>query len=141
MTETAHNVDFFDRRTNDCPFPAYRQLRDDSPVWQDPTTGMFVLTRYDDIRAVEMDTKRFRNTISTQTVGEIGLSADGVDSKQRFESQQKNDTLQRPTRTTDGSQGPHSTHATNQSILKFDGHSSRPRSGQRIKHTSIGSWV
>ncbi|PQP16558.1 cytochrome P450 [Rhodococcus opacus] len=93
MTETAHNVDFFDRRTNDCPFPAYRQLRNDSPVWQDPTTGMFVLTRFDDIRAVEMDTKRFRNTISTQTVGEIGLSVDGGDSKQRFESQQKNDAL------------------------------------------------
>ena len=52
-------VNFFDPGTNDCPYPAYRQLRDDAPVWRDPRTGMFVITRYDDLRAVLMDTDTF----------------------------------------------------------------------------------
>ncbi len=60
---TVTEINFFDEETHDCPYPAYRQLRDQAPVWQDPVTGMWTLTRYDDIRAALLDTERFTNRI------------------------------------------------------------------------------
>jgi cytochrome P450 len=83
-------IDFFDPKTNDCPYHAYRQMREREPVWKDPKTGMYVLTRYEDIRTVLLDNERFKNTISTQTVGEIGLSDDASSSQENFESQEVN---------------------------------------------------
>ena len=55
------DVNFFDRSTNDCPYHAYQQLRDEAPVWRDPRTGMFVITRYEDLRAILMDTENYVN--------------------------------------------------------------------------------
>ena len=55
------DVDFFDPDIQECPYDAYEVLRDESPVWQDPKTGMFVVTRYDDIQEILRDTQRFRN--------------------------------------------------------------------------------
>ena len=55
------DVNFFDRGTNDCPYHAYKELRDDAPVWKDPSTGMFVITRYEDLRAILMDTTDYVN--------------------------------------------------------------------------------
>lgn len=52
-------VNFFDRATNDCPYPAYDTLRSEAPVWKDPRTGMVVLTGYDDVRAALLDTGTF----------------------------------------------------------------------------------
>jgi cytochrome P450 len=57
------DVNFFDPEVNRCPYPAYEQLREHAPVWKDPLTGMYVLTRYDDIRMVLLDTKRFSNRV------------------------------------------------------------------------------
>ena len=51
--------------TNDCPYDAYQVLRDDAPVWKDPVTGMITLTRYEDIRMVLLDTKRFSNAVGS----------------------------------------------------------------------------
>jgi len=60
-------IDFFDPAVAECPYPAYRQLRDEVPVWLDPTTGMYVVTRYDDVREVVMDPERFSNdTVKNQ---------------------------------------------------------------------------
>ncbi len=53
------DVDFFDPAVNDCPYGAYEVLRDEAPVWHDPATGMFVITRYEDLRDVLVDTERF----------------------------------------------------------------------------------
>ena len=55
------DVNFFDPETNNCPYHAYKTLRDEAPVWLDPRTGMYVITRYEDVRAVVMDTERFVN--------------------------------------------------------------------------------
>lgn len=52
-------VNFFDPSINDCPYPAYDVLREEAPVWRDPRTGMYVITRYDDVRMVLNDTERF----------------------------------------------------------------------------------
>lgn len=56
------DVNFFDPATNDCPYHAYKALRDEAPVWQDPRTGMFVVSRYEDLRAILMDTEAYINS-------------------------------------------------------------------------------
>lgn len=68
MTDTADDksltldeVNFFDPEIQDCPYDAYAVLREEAPVWHDPRTGMYVVTRYDDIHAILRDTERFRN--------------------------------------------------------------------------------
>ena len=69
MTETADDqplmlddVNFFDPEIQECPYDAYALLREEAPVWQDPRTGMFVVTRYEDIHMILRDTERFRNS-------------------------------------------------------------------------------
>jgi cytochrome P450 len=52
-------IDFLDLDTSDCPYAAYDTLREEAPVWHDPRTGMFVITRFDDVKAVLLDTERF----------------------------------------------------------------------------------
>ena len=49
MATTPVEINFFDPAVNDCPYPAYQLLRDQAPVWKDPLTGMYVISRYDDI--------------------------------------------------------------------------------------------
>jgi cytochrome P450 len=65
MATTAGEINFFESATNDCPYDAYQVLRDDAPVWKDPVTGMITLTRYEDIRMVLLDTKRFSNAVGS----------------------------------------------------------------------------
>lgn len=57
-------VDFFDPEINDCPYGAYRTLRDDAPVWFDERLQGYVITRHEDVRAVLADTERFVNSRS-----------------------------------------------------------------------------
>jgi cytochrome P450 len=45
----------------ECPFPTYELLREQAPVWKDPRTGLFVITRYEDLRMICLDTERFSN--------------------------------------------------------------------------------
>ena len=59
------DINFFDPATNDCPYPAYAALRDRAPVWKDPVTGMFVVTRYEDVRAILLDPERFTNRVGS----------------------------------------------------------------------------
>lgn len=63
MADTVAEINFFDTETHDCPYHAYKQLREEAPVWQDPVTGMWTLTRYEDIRAALLDAERFTNRI------------------------------------------------------------------------------
>ena len=60
MTDTT-SINFFDPATNDCPYHAYQTLRDEAPVWQDPHTGMFVVTRYEDIKCDPANPDLFTN--------------------------------------------------------------------------------
>lgn len=63
MPGPVSEINFFDPETNDCPYPAYETLREEAPVWKDPRTGMFFVTRYEDIRAILLDTERFSNGV------------------------------------------------------------------------------
>jgi cytochrome P450 len=55
-------IDFFDPAVNDCPYHAYRTMRDDAPVWFDEKLQGFIITRHEDVRAVLMDTVSFVNS-------------------------------------------------------------------------------
>ena len=39
-------------------------LREQAPVWQDPVTGFFVITRFEDLRAILLDTTDYLNSMS-----------------------------------------------------------------------------
>ena len=45
----------------ECPFPTYELLLEEAPVWQDPVTGLYIISRYDDLRAVLKDKETFSN--------------------------------------------------------------------------------
>jgi cytochrome P450 len=64
MAETPQTpqVNLFDPEVQQCPYPAYKTLRDDAPVYKIEGTDMFAVTRYDDVREVLMDPIRFRST-------------------------------------------------------------------------------
>src|SRR6476469_7195819 len=55
------DINFFNPEISECPYPAYEVLRDDAPVWQDPFTGMYVISRYEDIRKLLLDTEGYIN--------------------------------------------------------------------------------
>ena len=58
---TPDEVNFFDAEVQDCPYPSYQVLRDQAPVYQDPRTGQYVITRFEDLRQVLLDTESFGN--------------------------------------------------------------------------------
>jgi cytochrome P450 len=42
-----------------CPYDAYRRLQQEAPVYRDPGTGTWVVTRYEDVRRILLDPLRF----------------------------------------------------------------------------------
>ncbi|XVQ14956.1 cytochrome P450 [Spirillospora sp. CA-255316] len=44
------SITFADPDVFECPFPVYEKLYDEQPVYRDPMTGNYVLTRYEDVR-------------------------------------------------------------------------------------------
>ena len=59
--ESVEEINFLDSGLQNCPYEAYRMLRDDAPIWKDPITGFFVISRFEDMRKVLLDTKNFSN--------------------------------------------------------------------------------
>lgn len=53
------DITFFDPEINDCPYHAYRAMRDEAPIWFDERLKGFHVTRHEDVKAVLMDTDRF----------------------------------------------------------------------------------
>lgn len=48
------------------PWPAYRWLRDEAPVWWDPVQKLWVISRYDDALDVEKDTGRYSSSAGSR---------------------------------------------------------------------------
>jgi len=72
---TAAALDFLDPETSGKPYEAYARLREEAPVYRDPRTGFYLITRYDDVRAVLLDTEsysseRWQTDAKTQVLGE-----------------------------------------------------------------------
>lgn len=47
-----------------CPWHSYEVLREQAPVWQDPRTGFYVVSRYDDVREVLLNSQLFAANLS-----------------------------------------------------------------------------
>jgi len=52
-------IGFADPEIQECPFSSYDVLRREAPVYFDGATQMYVVTRYDDVRAIMLDPTRF----------------------------------------------------------------------------------
>jgi len=61
IPETVDDINLLDADLQNCPYHAYGKLRDDAPVWQDPLTGFYVITRFEDLRAILLDTEAYIN--------------------------------------------------------------------------------
>ena len=48
-------VNLFDPAVQQCPYDAYRTLRDQAPAYRQPGTNIYVITRYEDVRRVLLD--------------------------------------------------------------------------------------
>jgi cytochrome P450 len=57
----ASDVNLFDPAVQEDWYPAYDALQREAPVYQIPGTDIYVLTRYEDIRAALKDTQTFSN--------------------------------------------------------------------------------
>ncbi|CAN5427665.1 cytochrome P450 [soil metagenome] len=69
-------IDDLVRRNQDairCPYPIFAAQREEAPVAFNETLGAWVVTRYDDVRAVLRDTDRFSSSMPTgpQQVGSV----------------------------------------------------------------------
>jgi cytochrome P450 family 150 subfamily A5 len=66
MSDLASTNFFRDRAVQDDPYDFYDTLRDRSPVWQEPNYGVYMVTGYEEARAVYNDTTNFSscNTVS-----------------------------------------------------------------------------
>ncbi|WP_340316831.1 cytochrome P450 [Rhizorhabdus argentea] len=54
-------ITFADPAVQQCPFESYDKLREEEPVYRDPVTGNYILTRYEDIRKALLNTRALRN--------------------------------------------------------------------------------
>ncbi len=70
---TAQPVSFADPAVQLCPFAAYDRLREGAPVYKDPLTGNYVLTRYEDVRKALMNVKALRNRTGLNTTRESSV--------------------------------------------------------------------
>ena len=87
MTENSTpDVNLFDYETQQCPYPAYKTLRDEAPVFHDPLTGFFVVSRYEDVRKVLTDTDTFRNDLYSY-ISQTGNNERASRVKKKFEEE------------------------------------------------------
>lgn len=56
------NIRLLDYETQRCPYDSYDVLRDEAPVFQDPDTGYYVVTRFEDVRNIIRDSDTFGNS-------------------------------------------------------------------------------
>ena len=60
-------IQLFDPEVQNDPYATYDELRRTAPVFREPNSGMYVISRYADVRAVLRDTERFRSGIRPAT--------------------------------------------------------------------------
>ncbi|MDB5430868.1 MAG: cytochrome [Caulobacter sp.] len=67
-TRPISEFSFLDPKVQDDPFDFYRALHAQAPVYQMPETGMYMVSRYDDLREMLMDTATFSNRIEVKVL-------------------------------------------------------------------------
>ena len=66
----------FSRETAHNPFPVYKQLRDEAPVYHNEQVGFWALSRYEDVVAAHLDTDTFSSA--------HGVTIEGMDQGSPF---------------------------------------------------------
>jgi cytochrome P450 len=66
----------FSRETAHNPFPVYKQLRDEAPVYHNEQVGFWALSRYEDVVAAHLDTETFSSS--------HGVTIEGMDQGSPF---------------------------------------------------------
>ncbi len=69
-------ISFADPDVQQCPFHAYDALRGEHPVYKDPLTGFYVLTRYEDIRKVVLNPRLWSNQTGLISIKEGPVRAE-----------------------------------------------------------------
>lgn len=64
--ETGPQINLFDPALQQCPYEAYKTLRDEAPVYNIPGTPIWVISRYDHVREVLLDPQRFPSTAKNE---------------------------------------------------------------------------
>ena len=73
------DVDLTSNQVQQCPYSAYKMLRDDAPVYQDPKTGFFIVTRYEYVRELLLDTENFSSSFGAAAQkAESNINSDHV---------------------------------------------------------------
>lgn len=57
----SNTLSFTEADIQKCPFKAYDALREEQPVYRDPVTGHYILTRYDDVRKAVLNVAALSN--------------------------------------------------------------------------------
>jgi cytochrome P450 len=71
-TLDGHTITFSDPTIHRCPYHAYDKLREEAPVYRDPVTGNYVLSRYEDVRKAVLSAR----TLSSKTgLGAVRINA------------------------------------------------------------------
>ncbi|MFN3990917.1 MAG: cytochrome P450 [Erythrobacter sp.] len=59
-------INLFDPALQQCPYEAYKTLRDQAPVYNIPGTPIWVISRYEHVREVLLDPQRFPSTAKNE---------------------------------------------------------------------------
>ncbi|MFF3342123.1 cytochrome P450 [Streptomyces flavidovirens] len=77
-------VDLFDQGYVLDPFPVWDGLRENAPVHYEPDTGLWLVSRYDDVRAILLDTDTFLPDNAMDAIGRFSVPTLRVLARARF---------------------------------------------------------
>ena len=83
MTSEPRPFSFANPEVMACPFPHYRRLQREAPVFHDPVTGLYEITGHDLIREVAAQPQLFSNMVSRQSSRSEQLNAAMLDLYER----------------------------------------------------------
>ena len=68
-TRSLEDYSLLDPKVHACPYEFFQRLRGECPVYRMPETGTYLVTRYDDIRAIKKNYQDFTSNITLQERG------------------------------------------------------------------------
>lgn len=78
MSNDLNAISFVDPEVQKCPFASYSRVREEQPVYIDPITGFYVLTRYESVRKATADTATLSSRAGQISIREGSTVADEV---------------------------------------------------------------
>ncbi|WP_229868143.1 cytochrome P450 [Streptomyces chryseus] len=84
MATPMGTVDLFDQEYALDPFPVWDGLRENAPVHYEPDTGLWLVSRYDDVRTVLRDTRTFLPDNAMDAIGRFSMPTLRVLARARF---------------------------------------------------------